>query len=83
MEQAISVHGRIKMIESRIKSRATAAAPIFPKGFNGGKDSPRTPSKFNAKQSAQLSGRLSSATMSLELLGNQLEKTTEQNKAKK
>jgi len=75
------------MIESRIKSRATAAAPIFPKGFGGGgsgsKDSPRTPSKFNAKQSAQLSGRLSSATMSLELLGNQLEKTTEQNKAKK
>lgn len=82
MEQAISVHGRIKMIESRIKSRATAAAPIFPKGFNG-KDSPRNSTKVNARQSAQLSDRLSSATMSLELLGNQLEKTTEQNKAKK
>lgn len=82
MEQAITVHGRIRMIESRIKSRTTAAAPIFPKGYSG-KDSPRGSAKFNAKQSAQMTNRLSSATMSLELLGNQLEKTTEQNKAKK
>lgn len=83
MAQAMTVHGRIQLIENRIQSRA--AKPVFPKGFSGASNSGVSAARFkkaaSQAQAQQAASRLSAAAMSLEISGQRLEAIAESNES--
>ena len=87
MSQAMTVYGRIQMIENKIQTRK-ANAPLFPKSIAtapGGSSGSVVSSANRFKkatalaQSQQTSSRISAAAMSLEATGNRLERIAEAN----
>ncbi len=78
MSQAITVHGRIQMIENRIQTRGKVA-PLFPRDYDTSHLKAR---KAAAKSSASqaVAAKISAASVALESMGEKLEKMTQQNK---
>ncbi len=80
MSQAITVFGRIQLIENRIQARK--AAPLFPKEFV--KVSSSGPSRTKAvvrTNKNTITAQISASSMSLEAVGNRISKLAEQNSA--